>query len=241
MTGFEANVERALLVLAGVWGFHLLTQIWLYGLMQDQEKRLNIISNSLDLRVAHLEPKTSTLESDASALKTQLNELRCDVNFVKEQELSLRDQVTTLKKQRDNEIIVMTTTRCDNTEYTFRRNIETLHVHYWKTLLREISQLHNLKTVTTNCQLAEEFTNTSVTTLEWTVTCNNPMPIWKCFPNLKVLKIVTRDIIGINVETFIALLKNHPCNIRTLVCTCKQQALLEFHCIKLGIELRPWH
>lgn len=239
MAGFEVNVERALLVLAGGWVSHLLTQIWLCGWMQDQEKRINNISDSLDLRVAHLEPKTSTLESDASALKTQLNELRCDVNFVKEQELSLRDQVTTLREQRDNEIIVMTARRCDDNEHTFRRNIETLHVQYWRDKLpREISQLHNLKKVTTNCQVAEEFTNPSVTTLEWTVTCSNPMLIWKCFPKLEVLHVIIRDNLDINVELLVAELKNHPCNIRTLICTCNQQALLELHCIRLGIELR---
>lgn len=149
----------------------------------------------------------------------------------------LQEELDTFRRQRDSEIVSVV---CTTDKITFPRNLETLYCSWNYGIPPEITQFHNLKTlVTSTVQVEKEFTHLAVTTLELSNVSKEPdQPFWKCFPNLAVLKLYTFSTI--NIEKLIGLLKQVPCNIRSLHInkdTCGQLALLEYNCDKMGIEL----
>lgn len=142
----------------------------------------------------------------------------------------LQEELDTFRRQRDSEMVTVM-------HGAFPRNIETFNCHWESAIPPEITQFHHLKTlITSTVKVKQEFTHLAVTTLELS---NEPeQPFWKCFPNLTVLKLNTFSTI--NIEKLIGLLKQVPCNIRSLHInkdTCGQLALLEYNCDKMGIEL----
>lgn len=150
----------------------------------------------------------------------------------------LQEELDTFRQQRDSEMV--TVVNYGGNKITFPRNIETLNCYWEYGIPPEITQFHHLKTlITSTVKVEEEFTHLAVTTLELSNVSKEPeQPFWKCFPNLAVLKLNTFSTI--NIEKLIGLLKQVPCNIRSLHINknaCDQLALLEYNCDKMGIEL----
>lgn len=201
---------------------------------------LNKANHVSDVLAQELDNTNQALEesrNEQAMTALQLNQLLGKLD-------SLQEQVTTLRKQRDNETFMVTVSTHDGyvSKHQFCKNLKSFNLYIdgsIPTIPSEISQLHNLKTLTTNCNSAEEFVNNSVITLMWEqATTHMQYPIWKCFPNLETLNIVIRNTLA-DTNKLIDWLKQYPCKIKTLTIPKRwcDGALLEYHCDKLNIKV----